>query len=107
MALFVICKQMPLRSSAYVHVVLLALLELYDTICESKQGVVLATTNVLTRRDMRTTLANDNLTSLDRLTTINLGAKPLRMGIATVTRRAQAFFMRHNPTCLSSFEHVL
>ena len=107
MALFVICQQMPLRSSAYVHVVLLALLELYDTICESKQGVVLATTNVLTRRDMRTTLADDNLTSLDRLTTINLGAKPLRVGIATVTRRAQAFFMRHNPTCLSSFEHVL
>jgi hypothetical protein len=29
------------------------------------------------------------------------------VGIATVTRRTQAFFMRHNPTCLSSFERAL
>ncbi len=89
-------------SSADVHVVLLALLELNNAVCEGKQSVILAATNILARGNVRATLTNDDLPSLDCLATKNLGAKTLRARVTTVTRSALAFLVSHYCTCLSN-----
>lgn len=69
----------------YRDSVLNTLLELNDTIGEGEKGVILATTNIGTRMNVSTTLTNNDLTSLNSLTTKNLGTKTLCVGVATVT----------------------
>ena len=53
------------------------LLELNNAIAKCKESVILAATNVYARSDVSTTLTDDNLASLDCLTTVNLNAKAL------------------------------
>ena len=50
-----------------------------------KQRIVLATTNVLARMEVRAALANENLACVDSLAGKTLAAEPLSMGVTTVT----------------------
>ena len=66
--------------------VLNTLLKLNNSVNECKEGIVFATSYIDAWSNVGATLTNNNLTSLNRLTTVNFGAKALRLGIAAVTR---------------------
>ena len=78
-------KPLSLLRRTHVHAVLGALHELDGAVSEGEQRVVLATTDVLARHDVRATLTNDNLTGLDGLAAEDLRAEALSRGVTTVT----------------------
>ena len=78
-----------------MHAVLGALHKLDGAVGEGEQGVILAATDILARRDVRTALTNDNLTGLDGLTAEDLGAKALSRRIATVTGASLTLLVCH------------
>ena len=62
---------------------------------QSEQGVVLATTHVLTGVDVGAALTDENLAGLHELTVETLGAETLTAGVAAVTGGTKAFFVCH------------
>jgi len=68
-----------------MHFTLVAMRELKDTILERKQRVVITTTDILARVDMRPMLTDDYGTGGNLLSSKALNAKPLCSGITSVT----------------------
>ena len=68
---------------------------LNGTVDESKQGVILATTDVSAGVDVRTALTDEDSTGGHGLTGKTLAAQTLTTGVAAVTRRAKTFFVCH------------
>ena len=65
------------------------------TVHQSKQGVIAALANVLTRHDVGATLTNQDVAGQNELTVCTLGAQTLCCGIAAVLGAAYALFMCH------------
>ena len=90
-----------------MHVVLLAPLELDDAIGKRKEGVIPATTHILPRGDVSAALTDYDLAGLDGLTTKDLGAQTLGVGVTTVTGSALAFLVSHSvPAYLCLYAYV-
>ena len=70
-------------------------LETDGTVHQSKQGVIAALANVLTRHDVGATLTNQDVAGQNELTVCTLGAQTLCCGIAAVLGAAYALFMCH------------
>ena len=62
---------------------------------QSKQGVIAALANVLTRHDVGATLTDQDVAGQNELTVCTLGAQTLCCGIAAVLGAAYALFMCH------------
>lgn len=62
---------------------------------QSEQGVILATTHVLTGVDVGAALTDENLAGLHELTVETLGAEALTAGVAAVTGGTKTFFVCH------------
>ena len=69
--------------------------EEHFAIDESEEGVVLAATDAEARMHLRSTLADDDVASDDRLAAELFHAEALAAGIATVFDGALSFFMGH------------
>ena len=68
---------------------------LNGTVDESKQGIILATTDIGAGVDVRTALTDEDSTGGYGLTGKALAAQTLTTGVAAVTRRAKTFFVCH------------
>ena len=68
-------------------------MELNSTVNEGEKRIVLTDGNVLTRIMLRTTLANDDVTSYTLLTAKNLNTQSLSCALTTVLRTTYTFFM--------------
>ena len=66
---------------------------LNGTVDESKQGIILATTDIGAGVDVRTALTDEDSTGGYGLTGKALAAQTLTTGVAAVTRRAKTFFV--------------
>ena len=75
-------------------------LELHRTVNLSKQRMVTTHADIVTRMELRATLANDDATGGDRGVTKNLYTKTLSLGITTVAGRTATLFMCHFLTLL-------
>ena len=78
-----------------------AVLELYGTVNQSIQSVILAHANIHAGTMLGTALTADDVTGLGKLTTKNLDAEAFAFALAAVLRTADTFFMCHN---LKSFD---
>jgi len=67
--------------------------ELYNACLQCKQCVVLTHTNIVTGVKSAATLANNNATSIDKLTSVTFYTKTLGIRIATVARTTTCFFI--------------
>ena len=76
-----------------MHLAACALGVFYRTFAQSEQGVVLATTHVLTGMEVSAALANQNVACENELTISTLGAKTLRLRVTTVLGGAAALLM--------------
>ncbi len=65
-----------------------------------EKGVVPAHTDVSSRVDASTDLANDDVSGPDRLAAKNLHSAPLPLAVSTVARAAAGFFMSHRQILL-------
>lgn len=65
---------------------------------QSEQGVVLATTHVLTGVDVGAALTDENLAGLHELTVETLGAETLTAGVAAVTGGTKTFLCAMSDT---------
>src|SRR5690606_17002342 len=76
---------------------------------QSKQGVILANTDVGAGVELSATLANNDRACADQFTTESLHTQHFWLGITSVARRAAAFFLCHDlaPSELSSNRHDL
>jgi hypothetical protein len=70
--------------------------KLNRTRCESKKSVVVAATHVGPGVEVGSTLADDNLSRFDNLTTEALHAQVLSVRVATVPGRRRTLFMSHD-----------
>ena len=68
-----------------------AVLELYSTVNQSIEGVVLAHANVHAGTMLGTALTADDVTGLGKLTTKNLHAETFAFALAAVLRTADTF----------------
>ena len=73
-----------------------AVLELYGTVNQSIEGVVLAHANVYAGTMLSTALTADDVTGFGKLTTKNLHAEAFAFALTAVLRTADTFFMCHN-----------
>ena len=62
---------------------------------QSEQRVVAAATHTVTGVEVSTTLAHDDLTGVDELTTEALDTESLSVGVATVAGAGRTFLMCH------------
>src|SRR5690606_29044525 len=74
--------------------------ELHLAVDQRVQRVVLAAADVDTLVELGAALANDDRARRDGLATVGLDAQHLRLGIATVARRAAAFLLCHGDLLL-------
>lgn len=65
------------RNYRNISLIFTTYLECYSTIYQCKQSVVRTHTDVFTRMELSTSLTNDDVTSLTRLSTKNLNAQSL------------------------------
>ena len=78
-----------------MNLTLLAARELQRAIAQREQGVVLAAADVLAGMEVGAALADDDVAGLHSLAGELLHAQSLRVRVATVTGRAQAFLVCH------------
>lgn len=89
--------QPPLRSyNRHESLVVAAFFEFNHAISQSENGEVFTNTNIFARMVNSATLANDDVASNSRLTTVDLYTKALALRIAAVFYRTFTFFMCHN-----------
>ena len=65
--------------------------KLHFAINQRKQRVILAHADILAGMQPGTTLANNDAAGIDGLTAVDFDAKPFRLRVTAVTRRAAAF----------------
>jgi len=70
-------------------------------VSQSKQGVILANTNIGTGVELGATLANNDGACADQLTTEFFNTEHFGLRIAPISRRAAAFFLCHDLCPLS------
>lgn len=87
----------------YVYTMLSAVRVLNSAVNESKQRIILATANVDTRVDVRTTLTNEDSTGGYSLTTKALAAQTLSVRVTAVTGRAKTFLCAMSITYFLQF----
>src|SRR5450631_2914095 len=76
------------------------LAELHRAGNESEQGVVATATDAVARVEVRPSLADDDLASVDGLAAETLDAKELGVRVAPAARRRCSLFMCHVSACL-------
>ena len=67
----------------------------YHSIYLGKESIVSTQAHIPAGMELGATLPNDDAASLDRLSTISLHAKKLRVAVPTVAAGAYTFFMCH------------
>ena len=91
-----------------MHLALIAAGVLDNAGDQSEQGVVLATADVLAGVEVGTTLTNKNLASIHGLASKTLATESLRMRVAPVAARTEAFLMCHmNPKTLKYTKRII
>ena len=87
------------RQKLLLHAALLAALahalETDGAVHQSKQGIIAALADILTRLDVSAALTNEDVAGQNELTVCTLGAQTLCCGIAAVLGAAYALFMCH------------
>lgn len=78
-------------------------MEFYSAIDFCKNGKIVSNANICSGMEFGTNLADYDIACLDKFTGVPFNAQHFWLGIASVSRRAYAFFVRHcRPLMLSS-----
>src|SRR5688572_28067892 len=79
----------------YEATLVLLFLKHHGAVDQGEEGMVLADTDIITRKMLRAALAHDDVAGCYVLTAVNLNAEAFAMGFASVLGTTDAFFMCH------------